>query len=84
MKVTTSKQIGDYQVELLDDCRFQNDFPNWMSKVANKLAQETLNDMQEKRGKYPELEKDNCCIAFEVTVSISTFPKTNKNDDSTD
>lgn len=81
MKIENKKYIGDYKSELLEDSRFKKDFPDWMSRVAKKLADETLEDVNKKKLEYPISFNENACIAFEVSVSISTFPKTEDNGD---
>lgn len=48
MKITNQKYIGDYKSELLEDDEFKEDFPNWMSRVAKILANDTLKDVNKK------------------------------------
>ena len=80
MKITNQKYIGDYKSALLEDDEFKADFPNWMSRVAKKLALETLEDVNKKMMKFPNSFNENSCISFEVSVSISTFPKSDINE----
>lgn len=80
MKTTNTKYIGDFKIELLNDKEFQEDFPNWMSRVAEELAQETLDDALDKKTKYPHSFSSDGCVSFEVSVSISTFPKSNEDE----
>ena len=75
MKITNQKYFGDYQSALLEEDEFKKDFPKWMSKVAKILAKDTLKDVNKKMLKYPNSFNENVCIAIEVSVSISTFPK---------
>lgn len=80
MKTTNTKYIGDFKIDLIDDKKFQEDFPNWMSRVAEELAQETLGDALDKKSKFPSVFPANGCVAFEVSVSISTFPKSKEDE----
>ena len=80
MKTTNTRHIGDFKIDLLNDEEFQEDFPIWMSRVAEELAQETLEDTLDKKSKYPHSFFADGCVSFEVSVSISTFPKSNEDE----
>ena len=82
MKIENKKYIGDYKTALLEDDDFKKDFSDWMSRVAKKLADETLEDVNKKKLEYPISFNENAFVAFEVSVSISTFPKS-ENDETT-
>lgn len=73
MKIENSASYGEYQAQIFEHPGFDEDFPEWMSRIAKKVAKESYEDFI-KLKENPESCFADGRVTFEVKVSIINDP----------